>query len=186
MLTEKDIDQIEAQGLTVNKVYKQLETFAKGVPFVNVVTAASVGNGIQQISQDKKHLLEQFYDDKKEVLDIVKFVPASGAATRMFKFLHEFLEGFNPDEELYRNYIKNHKSEDVERFFNALSDFPFVNEVRQVIRTIYLDYKKSPKGKRYHYFAKAMLSEEGLNFGNMPKGLIPFHKYKKYATTAFE
>ena len=67
-----------------------------------------------------------------------------------------------------------------------LKDFAFVNEVRKKIREMYPDYKTSKKGKRAQYFVKAMLEPEGLNFKNLPKGLVPFHKYKKYYTTAFE
>ncbi|MBX2827198.1 MAG: DUF4301 family protein [Flavobacteriaceae bacterium] len=186
MLTEKDIDQIEAHGLTLHKVYKQLETFNHGIPYANVITTASLGNGIQAIDEkDQKHL-EQYFDERKDDLDIVKFVPASGAATRMFKFLHEFLENYNPEKDIFRTYNKKNPNEDLETFFSSLGEFAFVNEVRKKIRELYPDYKKSPKGKRYFYFVNAMLGNKGLNFGEMPKGLIPFHRYKKYATTAFE
>ncbi|MDC8002749.1 DUF4301 family protein [Aureisphaera galaxeae] len=186
MLTEKDIDQIETHGLTLHKVYKQLETFNRGIPFANVITTASIGNGIQEIDEKERKQLEHYFDEKKDDLDIVKFVPASGAATRMFKFLHEFLESFDPEKDVFRTYAKKNPSEDLETFFSSLSEFAFVNEVRKKIREMYPDYKKSSKGQRYHYFVNAMLSEEGLNFGNKPKGLVPFHRYKKYATTAFE
>ncbi|GAB5398722.1 MAG: hypothetical protein Aureis2KO_03070 [Aureisphaera sp.] len=186
MLTEKDIDQIEAHGLTLHKVYKQLETFSRGIPFANVITTASLGNGIQAINDDAQKGLENYYDSKKDELDVVKFVPASGAATRMFKFLHEFLDNFDPEKDVFRTYVKNNPSQDLEAFFSSLSDFAFVNEVRKKVREMYPDYKKSSKGKRYYCFANAMLSKKGLNFGDKPKGLIPFHRYKKYATTAFE
>lgn len=186
MLTEKDIKQIEDHGLTINKVYKQLEIFNRGIPYADVLTTATVGNGIQQLAAEEIQRLEAFYDTRKDDLDIVKFVPASGAATRMFKFLHEFLEQYDPDEMLFRDYIKEYNSRDLVTFFNSTSEFAFINLVRKKIRENYPDYKKSSKGKRYYYFTKAMLDETGLQFGNLPKGLIPFHKYKKYATTAFE
>ncbi len=186
MLTEKDIRQIENHGLTIKKVYHQLETFTRGIPFVDVVTTASVGNGIQQLSSHEQQSLETYYESKKNKLDIVKFVPASGAATRMFHFLHEFLENYDPEEKLFREYIKEHNSHELVTFFNTTSEFAFINQVRKKIRENYPDYKKSPKGKRHYYFAQAMLDADGLCFGEMPKGLIPFHKYKKYATTAFE
>lgn len=186
MLTKKDIKQIEDHGLSVNKVYKQLETFSRGIPFVDVVTTASIGNGIQQFSLDERQSLEAFYESKKDKLDVVKFVPASGAATRMFHFLHEFLENYDPDNQLFRDYIKQNNSKDLVTFFGASSEFAFINLVRKKIRENYPDYKKSPKGLRHYYFVKAMLAASGLRFGEMPKGLIPFHKYKKYATTAFE
>ncbi len=186
MLTEKDIKQIEDYGLTLNQVYKQLETFVRGISFANVVTTASIGNGILELSEDEKLRLERLYEGKKDALDIVKFVPASGAATRMFQFLHQFLESYNPQKELYREYLKKNRSMDLSTFFDSASDFAFINLVRKKIRENYPDYKKSDKGQRHYYFAKALLDKTGLDFGEMPKGLIPFHKYKKYATTAFE
>lgn len=187
MLTETDIKQIEKHGLNLSKVYKQLETFARGIPYVDVVTTATVGNGIRQIGAERRQSLEALYEKRKNALDLVKFVPASGAATRMFQFLREFLENYDPEVELYRDYVKRTQSSELVTFFNATSDLPFVNKVRKKIRANFPQYKKSSKGHRYYYFAQAMLDDElGLNFGAFPKGLIPFHKYKKYATTAFE
>lgn len=187
MLTETDIKQIEKHGLTLNKVYRQLEIFTRGIPFADVVTTASIGNGIRQIESEERQALEALYEKRKGSLDIVKFVPASGAATRMFRFLREFLENYDPEVELYRDYVKRTQSGELVAFFNATSDLPFINEVRKMIRTNFPHYKKSSKGHRHYYFAQAMLDKKlGLNFDGYPKGLIPFHKYKKYATTAFE
>ncbi|NNM21916.1 MAG: DUF4301 family protein, partial [Flavobacteriaceae bacterium] len=186
MLTEKDIEQIEDHGLNINQIYGQLETFVRGIPFTQIVTTATVGNGIHQHSEKEHHRLEAFFEERKDRLDIVKFVPASGAATRMFSFLHEFLQNYNPEEQLFRDYVKRNDSLQLNTFFNSTRDFAFINEVRKQIRDAYPDYKQSAKGQRNYYFATAMLDEGGLNFANKPKGLIPFHKYNKYATTAFE
>lgn len=186
MLTEKDIEQIKATGLTINKVVKHLEIFARGIPFVDIVTTATVGNGIQVLKEAECEHLAHLYESKKDALDIVKFVPASGAATRMFKFLHEFLEHYDPEHETYRAYLKKQDGIQIERFFNGVKDFAFINAVRAQIRANHPNYKTSSKGERYQILVHALLSEDGLNYGNLPKGLIPFHKYKKYATTAFE
>lgn len=186
MLTNNDLTQIKEHGLTVDTIIKQLETFRKGIPPVDIVTAASVGNGIEVIPENVQDRLVSLYDEKKQALDIVKFVPASGAATRMFKFLHEFLQTFNPEEDSFKKYVKKHGKEEVEIFFNNFKLFPFVNAVRKTIREQYPDYKNSNKGIRNICIAKAMLEKQGLGYHDFPKGLIPFHKYKKYATTAFE
>ena len=90
-LSKKDIEQLKNHGLTLEKIYNQLKTFSEGIPFVKIVTAASIGNGIETISENDQKKLIEYYDTKKDALDIVKFVPASGAATRMFKFLFQFL-----------------------------------------------------------------------------------------------
>ncbi len=186
MLTKKDVQQIEKSGLTTHQVVAQLEIFAKGIPPSIIVTAASIGNGIEQISEAKKRELITLYEELKSKKNIVKFVPASGAATRMFKFLFEFLEGYDPETETFNRYVKNGGFQQLELFSKSLKDFAFVTEVRKKIRENYPEYKQSRKGARLQYFVKSMLEESGLNFAKLPKGLIPFHKYSKYATTAFE
>jgi len=186
MLTQKDIQHIEKNGLTLKQVVSQLETFAKGIPPSVIVTAASVGNGIEQISESNKRKFIALYENLKPQKTIVKFVPASGAATRMFKFLFEFLEHFNPEVETFNKYVKRGNLKQLELFSKSLKDFAFVTEVRKKIRENYPEYKQSRKGARLQFFVKSMLEEEGLNFAKLPKGLIPFHKYTKYATTAFE
>ncbi len=186
MLTEKDVEIIQGHQLSLNQVIKQLETFARGIPFMDVVTTATIGNGIQILSEEQRRNLIALYEEQKDHLDIVKFVPASGAATRMFKFLHEFLDQFDPSRQTFREYLKEQPSNEVEVFFNGLKDFAFINPLRSKIRELFPEYKQSNKGQRYAMMVAALLSEEGLNFANLPKGLIPFHKYSKYATTAFE
>lgn len=186
MLTKKDLRQIKEHGLKVDTVVKQLETFQRGIPPAHIVTAASVGNGIEVIQKNDQNKLVDLYEKEKESLEVVKFVPASGAATRMFKFLHEFLNDFDPKEESLSKYLKRKDNDALNTFFNSLKEFPFVNEVRKKIRENYPEYKKSNKGQRCFYFVSTLLESQGLNFSNLPKGLIPFHKYKKYYTTAFE
>ncbi|PKA82692.1 uncharacterized protein DUF4301 [Ulvibacter sp. MAR_2010_11] len=186
MLTKKDLQQIENHGLSVDSIVKQLETFARGIPYIQVITAASVGNGIEVIPEKSGEKLIELYEKKKNKLEVVKFVPASGAATRMFQFLHQFLEEYNPEIEKVNKFIKNGDRRELERFFSSLKDFAFVNDVRKKIRINYPDYKHCTKGTRWYYFVKTMLEERGLNYSNLPKGLVPFHKYSKYATTAFE
>jgi hypothetical protein len=163
-----------------------LEKFIGGIPYVNVVTAASVGNGIEVISiQDQQKLID-LYESKKDQMEIVKFVPASGAASRMFMFLHEFLDQYDPEVEKLNTFIKREKKEQLSLFIDSVREFAFNKMVRKKIREQYPNFKKSTKGKRSYLLVKTLLEERGLNFNYLPKGLIPFHKYNKYATTAFE
>lgn len=186
MLTNKDLIQLKEHGISVDKAAKQLETFMKGIPPMHVVTAASVGNGIRIIASENQQQLVSLYEAQKTPLDIVKFVPASGAATRMFKFLHSFLDSYDPEVEKFSKYIKEADDKELQTFFNSTRDFAFVGQVRKKIREIYPEYRRSNKGQRSFYFVKTMLKKKGLNYAELPKGLIPFHKYTKYAVTAFE
>lgn len=186
MLTKKDLKQIEKNGLSVQKIYNQLTTFSLGIPSVDIITAASVGNGIEIIPRDSEQKLIDLFDKHRAALDIVKFVPASGAATRMFKFLYEFVEDYDLESEPLSKYLKEKNNPELELFFNSIKEFAFIREVRKKIRKHYPEYKNSAKGQRMYWLVKMMLEPAGLNFSNLPKGLIPFHKYTKYYTTAFE
>lgn len=185
-LTKEDISYLKDYGLSLEKVYRQLEAFSLGIPFVEIITAASIGNGIEKISTENQKKLIDYYEDKKDRLELVKFVPASGAATRMFKFLYEFIKDFNPEETTLNKYIKNGNHDMLSIFINSVKDFAFLTSVRKKIRENHPNFKHGTKGVRAHIFVKTMLEEKGMNFGNLPKGLVPFHKYKKYSTTAFE
>lgn len=186
MFTKKDLRQIEEHGLSLQQIYSQFETFTRGIPHASVITAASVGNGIEVIPTESQNKLIDLYEKRRGKLDIVKFVPASGAATRMFKFLYQFIEEYDPETETLNKYLKRRNASDLSLFLRSIKEFAFINEVRKKIRKHYPEYKQSKKGQRFYWLVKTMLDPEGLNFSNLPKGLIPFHKYAKYHTTAFE
>ena len=183
---QDDVQAIKEQGLTVAQIMGQVEMFKRGFPPTRIATAAIVGNGILSLSEEEKRQLISCFDKAKHQKDIVKFVPASGAATRMFKAVHTFLNYYNPEQESVKTFAEKHKLRELEEFLSSVSEFAFINLMRKRIRENYPDYKFKTKGERYLIMARTLLLEEGLNFGSLPKGLIPFHKYNKYFTTAFE
>ena len=89
MFSEKDIKQIESKGLSLQKVNEQIELFKKGLTFINLRDNATLGNGILKVTEEEKRHYVAYYNTKKNHVSILKFVPASGAATRMFKFLFQ-------------------------------------------------------------------------------------------------
>lgn len=185
-ITKKEIQQIEAHGLSVSQVEGQLQLFEEGIPFTNIITAATHNNGIEVLNSFEKEKLIALYEKEKESLAIVKFVPASGAATRMFQSLHLFLEEFNPEEDSLNTYLKLPTSEDVKTFIKGLSHFPFIKTLRKKIQKLYPEFKFYTKEKRTYLLIKTLLEKEGLNYSNLPKGLLYFHKYIKNTATAFE
>ena len=122
MLTENDLQQIIEEGLDIERIYEQLEIFAQGIPFVQIVTAASAGNGIELIDNENQQQLVDLFESKRHDLDIVKFVPASGAATRMFGFLYQFLNEFDPEKKKLNDYLKNGNYSDLSKFLKSLKD----------------------------------------------------------------
>ena len=92
--TKEYIQQIERKGLTVEKVISQIELFKKGIPYTSLVAAATVDNGIKSLSENQITNYIDVFETQKDNISIVKFVPASGAATRMFKFLFKFIKDY--------------------------------------------------------------------------------------------
>ena len=186
MFIPQELDQIIAHGLTEKEVKKQLQIFHDGAAFTHVTRHAGIDNGVEVYDVAAQKKLAGYYDAQKEQKDIVKFVPASGAATRMFKFLHTFLDNYDPDQEKLTPYLKSNALDSLKTFIDNIKYFPFTSLVQKEIRKHIPDYKKSKKGYRINSFVTLMLGKNHLNYGAFPKGLIPFHKYAKYTRTAFE
>ncbi|WP_310991433.1 DUF4301 family protein [Aequorivita marina] len=185
MFTEKNIAQIKTNGLSEANVMDQLQIFKDGIPFANVVKPAAAGNGIQVLSVEEQQHFANVFEAKKDKLDLLKFVPASGAATRMFKFLHQFLGNFNPENDTIGTYLQKEANANLSTFFNSFEKFAFSDLVHNYLNEKYPNFQSLEKGERYYLLVKEMLQESGLNFSNTPKGLVPFHKYETDYVTAF-
>lgn len=186
MFSEKDIKQIESKGLTLQRVNEQIELFSMGLPFINLKDNATLEHGILKITEEKRQHYVDYYDDKRDQISILKFVPASGAATRMFKFLFQFLKNYNINKESINSYINRNKAQDLSLFFVGLEKFPFYDEVLKTVKKNHPDYDMLSGNEQRYLFVKTMLDKDQLNYGFCPKGLLPFHKYKDHIATAFE
>lgn len=184
-LTTSDKEQLERKGISEDALARQLAIFRTGIPFVNLQEAATIGNGIHKFSLEKEKEFIALFESRKAALSLLKFTPASGAATRMFKFLFQFLDEYHPDEQSVNSYINKKKAQDLRLFFVGLEGFPFYKEVRKKLVAIYGEEEGDININRYR-FVKIMLEKDGLNFGGQPKGLFPFHKYKRHNASAFE
>ncbi len=185
MFTEKNIQQIKNHGLSENKIINQLNIFKEGIPFANVVEAASAGNGIAILSTKEQNHFASLFDDKKDELNLLKFTPASGAATRMFQFLHCFLEAFDFEKDDIEEFLQKEENKDLKKFFSASEKFAFSELVAKSLQNKYSDFAQFRKGKQLYLFVKEMLEETGLNLNETPKGIVPFHKYEENYVTAF-
>ena len=184
--SKKDIQQIQNKGLTVDKVNAQIEIFKNGLPFVNLKDVATIGNGILRLTEDERQNYINHFNKKRNDISFVKFVPASGAATRMFKFLFDFLKDFKPDEESINAYVNRKKASNLSIFFVGIKNFPFYYKVKQQLYKDHKGFDDLPINHQLRLFIETMLFEDKLNYGNFPKGLIPFHQYKDHTATAFE
>jgi hypothetical protein len=154
MFTSSDLAQLEARGISVEKAEKQLYSFANGFPELEIVSAASVGNGVLTPTEEEVDTYVKAWQDYlDEGHTVLKFVPASGAASRMFKDLFEYLE-------------TGVKTQFIEKFLREKEHFAFAPQL------VGLDEQ-----------AAVSFLLKDMNYGNLPKGLLLFHSYENGART---
>lgn len=162
MFNNEDILQIEARGLSVAEVEKQIENFRKGFPSLPVVRAAAGGDGVLQLSDEEVKVAEEYYNARANGLRTIKFVPASGAATRMFKELFEYV---NDDK----------RTAGIDKLITNLEKFAFFAELAKYLKP-QIDDKDVVRN----------IIIDGLAYGSKPKGLVTFHAYKEGARKPVE
>jgi hypothetical protein len=180
-LTPDQIQQLNQKGITKEKVAQQIDTFTKGIPFVNLKAAATVGEGILRFTENEEQELVGFFETEAQNKALLKFVPASGAASRMFKACFNFLEAFDPEQESLEAYLDRSGDTAMKAFFDGLERFPFYDSIQDKLASKNLNQDQNAQA-----FVAEMLLENGLDFGQLPKGLLPFHKYTTESVTPFE
>ena len=178
MLSPKDLEQIERKGISEQQIEKQLEEFKTGFPFLKLDAAASIGNGIIATSaEDVKRYTEAWNAYKAEGKKIVKFVPASGAASRMFKNMFAFLTADYdvPTTDFEKTFFDNVVKF---AFYPALNAMCEKNEGKNIEALM--------SDGNYKAVVANLLEAKGLNYGQLPKGLLLFHSYEDGARTPLE
>jgi nicotinamide riboside kinase len=181
-----DFLQIYQHGIPAENIQKQLSIFKEGIHKIELINPATINNGILQLSDVEFEQKASFFDANKSSLILQKFVPASGAATRMFKFLSAFLNDFKLGHETINAYINRKKDAELSLFIVGMDKFPFYKEVDEKLHEIYPDFNKLKSDYKKYYFIKTLLSPEYFNFANKPKGILPFHKYPANIVTPIE
>lgn len=184
--SNQDIKQIADNGLTVQDVKKQIQLYKTGVPFINLKAPATLKDGIFSYSEDEEERFSTHYEALQDSKTIIKFVPASGAATRMFKFLFKFLKNYKPKKETVNAYINRTENNDLSLFVVGLDKFPFYHSVLEKAKEYFKNFDKQSIDKQIVAFVRTMLDEDKLNLSFHPKGLLPFHKYKDHESSGFE
>lgn len=178
MLSQEDLKQISLRGITEEQVEHQLDEIKQGFPFLKIEAAASIGKGIMSPTENEINKYLSTWDTYLNGCHkIVKFVPASGAASRMFKNLYSFLDA---------DYDKP-TTEFEKEFFENIKKFAFKKELCNACKT--------NDGKcvtclmdngEYKKIVENLLEEKGLNYGHLPKGLLLFHSYEEGPRTPME
>ena len=174
----------------LDKIIEQIKIFEKGIPYLKLLRPCTISDGIKVIDEKMEYKgLVSLFSDAVEEGRVSKFVPASGAASRMFKSIQVVLA---KHDEITRSILeegagKNDKDcISVLKFIDNIEKFAFFDELKETMTDNGLDFDESYQKKVYTQIIKSILDEEGLNYLNQPKGSILFHKYPNEARTAFE
>ena len=175
MITPQDKELLRQKGISEEQIAEQLTCFEKGFPYLKLAAAASLEKGIA--AEEQKLYLDAWDAYTRTDKVVVKFVPASGAASRMFKNLFEFL-GADYD-------VPETKFE--KTFFEQIEKFAFYNDLNAACEKAF--EKNIPalmaEGD-YKAVVAALLEAAGLNYGALPKGLLKFHRYEDGSRTPLE
>ncbi|PLX10938.1 MAG: DUF4301 domain-containing protein [Marinilabiliales bacterium] len=186
MFSEKDILQIKGKGLEVKEIDHQIDNFKKGFPFIKLISAATPQKGIECFTETEINDLVKYFDENVSEYELIKFVPASGAASRMFKHLFEFMTSFNGTQEEIMKMEKDKGFNSVYNFFHSIKNFAFYNQLKDILSNDNLDLDKLIEGHDYKTVLEYFLTEKGLNYANLPKGLLQFHFYNDGSRLAVE
>jgi hypothetical protein len=167
-------DKISKSGKSLVTVEEQLKRFEKGFPYLPIQRAATAGDGLIKLKENSLKQYISFFEDRALDYEISKFVPASGAASRMFKNLFSFLE---------QEESKAESDDFLRTFFANIQQFAFAGALDKTLTKTGKSLQQCIADKQYHHIVKTLLTEEGLNYGNLPKGLLDFHQYGDVAKT---
>ena len=173
-MNKQDLEQLKERNVTEEQVERQVAQLKRGTTFVKLIRPATIGDGILKMSPEQVDEMNQTFDADKEYYQFTKFVPASGAASRMFKDLFAFIE--NGVETKF-----------TEIFFAHIHSFAFFDDLNEAVKRIYgQDIDNMEKEGRLVDVVKALLLDEGLGYGKFPKALLKFHHYEHFDRLALE
>lgn len=176
MFSAKDIEQIKQHGLDIDLVNQQVDFFRNGFPPSQLSEPALIGSGVLNPNQKEIQQAEETYSNLEDKT-VVKFVPASGAATRMFKSLFAFQADYDGSDEAYERLTKKQEPGSLFEFFKRIQDFAFYEELSKNFAAQNGTTIEEAHLKRdYVAIVDSLLNEDGLNYGSLPKGLLTFHK----------
>ena len=186
-LTNKDKQQLETLNISTDQVEIQINQFKTGFPYSDLVAPATIGNGIIKFTDAEVQELIKQFDEDKEYYDILKFIPASGAASRMFKNIYSFVEEYK-DKEIPEDFLnkENVKFDSIENFFLSIKDFAFYDDLKNKLAECGKDIETLMSENRLVEIAEFLLENEGLSYGKLPKALLKFHRYKESSRLALE
>lgn len=183
---KKDIRQMAGHGISESQVLEQLETLKRGIPPVKLHRPCTIGDGITDIEDIEKG--SRIFSDAVAAGRVMKFVPASGAASRMFKALIKLNGEYGQMNiaTIEKSAVDDSDHAELLRFLTGIRNFAFYPDLQTALSQQGLDIAERMRRGQYKEIVDAVISESGLNYAELPKGLIKFHKYGNESRSAIE
>ena len=186
MLQPVDLNQIERKGITLKTLENQLDHFRQGFPFIRLLRPATQGDGIINFSEEQKKEFIRFFEENAPSLRLIKFVPASGAASRMFKHLFEFRESLKADSGIPESYFSDTSFNSVNYFFHNIHRFAFYHDLQSSLMKEGKLLERALAENDFALILDHLLGKVGLNYAALPKALLAFHSYEDGPRAAIE
>jgi len=184
--SSQDFLQILDSEVPITEIEKQLSIYKNGLAKANLNRPALINDGILKLNEEEFQHFSKLFDSKKDNFKLKKFIPASGAASRMFKFLNEFLNEFDIENETINAYINRKNATELIVFLAGMEKFPFFKSIDNELLKEFPDFKSWNKDRQNYYIIKLMMDENHFDFANKPKGILPFHLNNNQLVTPIE
>lgn len=186
IFTASDLEEISAHGMTPDDVLEQIRKFKKGMAFTKIIKPCTIKDGIRVLDATDIEKYVEVFTDAQNNGRSMKFVPASGAASRMFKTLLGTYNDLNDENGLRNISSVGDADEKLSAFIKWLEKYAFYNDLKSKIRDDGEELETCIRNGHIKTVLEYLLFEKGLNLSNLPKGLIPFHMYDDHSRTPFE
>lgn len=186
MFTAADLRQIAERGSDVSVILQQIDNFKKGFPFANLQRPATTGDGLIVLTAADIETFITYYQNHAADYSIVKFVPASGAASRMFQHLFNYLDNTNKPGSLQDLMMADNSFNSVYTFISRIKEFAFYDDLHATMLQNGFDLDNCLNQGEIQKVIYFLLNEKGLGYGKLPKGLLKFHSYPEKNRIAFE
>lgn len=178
--------ELEDHGISVFHIKEHFQYIQRGIHPVHLVKPATLNDGIHPLNEEDAQFYAQFYKENLQKLKVKKFIPASGAASRMFQFLIEFVRDFKLGQETINAYINRSNNQQLSIFLIGKEKFPFYQDLLHHTSQVVENFALLDKDFKDFYLIKELLYAPQFNYINKPKAVLPFHQYPAHFATPLE
>jgi hypothetical protein len=184
-----DLQDLAARGIALETALSQIETFKRGLPFITLRRPCTVGDGITALSPADLARYSTSHERAAGLGRVTKFVPASGAASRMFQLLLSVVERASTlsEEQIVAAALSGDREcQAAQQLLSNLKHFAFFDDLRGTMARDDLDMDALISRQHCKAILQYLLTPVGLDYASLPKALIKFHRYADHTRTAAE